>query len=142
MKYVVSLFSFLAIAAAFSVNPVVADDGNVPQSVLADLGLAGMKTVSDAEGMQVRGMSSNAMSMGLSLVTGLLIDPATKSFVFGVDANAAMASAENAGLQVLSTARHIQASSVNLNLTVTTNTSFFTGVLTGGAGGSGFASGQ
>ena len=136
MKYV---FAALLTVSSFAAPAFAAD---VPQSTLAELGLAGIEIVSDAEGMQVRGMSANAMTMGTSLVSGLLIDPATKSFIFGTDANAAMASAENAGLQVLTQATHTQESAINLSLNVTTLTSTFIGTLVGGAGGSGFASGQ
>ncbi len=101
-----------------------------------------MEQISDSEGLQIRGMSAGAMSMGTSIVSGFLIDPATKSYVFGTDVNGAMSTAENAGLQVYTAAGHTQASSLALNLNVTTAISSFVGSLTGGAGGAGFAFGQ
>ena len=139
MRYAFCLTTVLACLLAV---PALADDGNVPQSTLNALGLAGMQTVSDQEGMQVRGMSGRARSMGLSLVTGLLIDPATSSYVLGVDTNAARSSAQNAGHRVRTEASHMQASTVDLSLYVETHTgvhSVFYGYLVGGAGGSGMA---
>ena len=139
MKYIFSVASAMVVLMA---SQAFAGDTRVPQATLDTLGLAGLETVSDEEGMQVRGMSASAMSMGLSLVSGLLIDPATKSFIFGTDANAASATAENAGKQVLTQASHIQSSSLNLSLNVTSVGGAFNGVLFGGAGGSGTAAGQ
>ncbi len=139
MKHVFSVASVMVVLMA---SQAFAGDTQVPKSTLDSLGLAGFETVSDEEGMEVRGMSASAMTMGLSLVTGLLIDPNTKSFVFGADANAAMATAENAGKQILTQASHNQASSVNLGLDTTTAGGFFVGTLFGTAGGSGMAAGQ
>ena len=139
MKYALSL---AAILASLSAAPALAADGNVPRFTLDIFGLVGMETLSSEDGMQVRGMSGNAAAMGLSLVTGVLIDPATNSFVFGVDTNAAASSAENAGLQVLTQASHVQASAASLSLDVTTSTSTYSGVLIGGAGGAATASSQ
>ncbi len=139
MKYIFSVASAMVVLMA---SQAFAGDTRVPQATLDTLGLAGLETVSDEEGMQVRGMSASAMSMGLSLVSGLLIDPQTKSFIFGTDANAASATAENAGKQVLTQASHLQSSSLNLNLNVISVGGAFNGVLFGGAGGSGMAAGQ
>jgi hypothetical protein len=134
--------SLAVVFAALVAAPVLADDGNVPQPTLNVLGLAGMETLSDAEGMHVRGLSGNAHTQGLSLVTGLLIDPATKSYVFGTDTNYAHADAENAGCMVFTWAEHEQASGVALSLDVTTLTSDFSGILLGAAGGFGYAASQ
>ena len=139
MKYALSL---AAILASLSAVPALAADGNVPRFTLDVFGLVGLETMSSEDGMQVRGMSGNAASMGLSLVTGVLFDPDTNSFVFGADANAAASSAENAGLQVLTRASHEQASGASLSLDVATLTSTFSGVLIGGAGGAATASSQ
>jgi hypothetical protein len=132
----------LALVAVLMAAPVFAGEGHVPQSTLDSIGLAGMETLSDADGMQVRGMSGNAHTQGLSLVSGLLIDLGTKSYVFGSDTNYAHATAENAGLQVLTQASHIQASSLVLSLNVTSVQGIFSGLLRGAAGGSGMASSQ
>jgi len=131
-----------ALVAVLMAAPVLAGDGHVPQSTLNAIGLAGMETLSDAEGMQVRGLSGNAHTQGLSLVSGLLIDLGTKSFVFGSDTNYSHGSAENAGLQVLTQATHIQASGLALSLDVTSPQGIFSGLLAGIAGGSGTASSQ
>ena len=136
MKYAATL----AVVLSFSAVPAFAEDGNVSESALQSLGLADIQSMTDEEGMEVRGMSGSAMAMGLSLVTGLVIDPATKSFVFGADANAAMSTAENAGKQIFTQAQTVQSSSVALSLNVVTSTSSFSGVLVGGAGGAAFGS--
>ncbi len=139
MKYALALTALLT---ALCAAPALAADTYVPQSTLSSLGLGEMEVVSDEVGMEVRGMSGSAMTMGLSLVTGLLIDPNTKSFIFGSDANAASATAENAGKQILTQASHAQASALNLSLNVTSTNGVFTGTLVGGAGGSGVAMAQ
>lgn len=140
MKHILTIATVLTSLLA---TQAFAADHRVPQATLNALGLAGMEVVSDEAGMQVRGKSGNAMSMGQSLVFGLLIDPNTKSYVFGTDANGAMASAENAGLQVLTSATHSTNSSVDLNLNTTlSGVGSFTGFLMGAAGGNGFASSQ
>ena len=68
----------------------------------------------------------------------MLITPDTKNFVFGSDANIAIATGELAGL-VDPTAAHQTLSLVGLQLGVATNAFVFNGFLVGGAGGSGFA---
>lgn len=131
-----------ALVAVLSTSTAFAGDGHVPRATLDNLGLSGMEVLSDDAGAEVRGMSGNAMAMGLSLVSGVLIDPNTKSFVFGADVNQAMSSAENAGLQVLTRAQSQQASAIALNLDVTSVNGQFIGTLVGGAGGSAFARSQ
>ncbi len=82
--------------------PAFADDGQVSRSALADLGLGGMAVVSDAAGMEVRGMSSSASAYGGSLVFGQLVYQS--NFFVASDLNGGSASAENAGLNVVSQA--------------------------------------
>jgi len=136
-----NILPITAMLVALSASQVFAGD-QVPSNALDALGLGDMQVVSDAEGMQVRGKSSSAMSMGLSLITGLLVDPDTKSFIFGSDVNAASATAENAGKNIISMVSHSQSSALNLELNILTATSVFTGSLIGGAGGMGMASGN
>ena len=59
MKKMVAL-SFALFVAVVLAGPALAGDGNVPQSTLNTLGLSGMETLSDAEGMEIRGKSGNA----------------------------------------------------------------------------------
>lgn len=83
MKFTATIatLSVLIFAGAAS-----AEDGRVPQSTLASLGLGDMQILSDDAGMDVRGMSG-ATAWGTSVVSGLLLDPNTKSFLIGTDAN-------------------------------------------------------
>jgi hypothetical protein len=134
MKFAWSVVAILG----FSAN-AFGGDGQVPKSVLAKVGLAGMETVSDEVGLQVRGRSGNVFSSGRSLVSGVLITPDTKNFVFGSDANLAIATGELAGV-VDPTAAHQTTSLVGLQLGVATNSYVFNGFLYGGAGGFGYAS--
>ncbi len=136
MKNAIAGIALLLVVGA---TPVFAEDGQVADSTLAAIGLGDMQVVSDAEGMNVRGMSSSAMSMGTSLIFGQLLDPATKSFVVGSDVNVAGSTATNGGKNIVSQASHIQGSSLGLQLNVTTLTSNFSGILGGVAGGSGLA---
>ncbi|HEX5103141.1 MAG TPA: hypothetical protein VFV87_04990 [Pirellulaceae bacterium] len=141
------VFLLLAVAA----SPALAGDGQIPQSKLQRLGLGQMQTMSDSQGMEVRGQSSGVMAGGLSLVFGILQDPANPgNFVGATDLNTAMASAENAGLQVLSTSQVTQGSAISTSLNVITPVSSFAGVLFGlggnaaapGIGGFSFGSAQ
>src|ERR1700732_3374472 len=47
----------LAAIVAFSAVPAFAGEGHVSNNSLAKMGLAGMKTMNDAQGMQIRGTS-------------------------------------------------------------------------------------
>lgn len=93
MKNVLMVLAVLAVAA-----PALAGDGQVSQSDLASVGLGQMSVMSDVQGMQVRGMSSNSQSTGLLLVSGLLFDPITGSDTRGSLALFSRGTAENAGL--------------------------------------------
>ena len=137
-----SVLAFAAVLSTLIVGSAYAGDGSVAPSTRKVLGLSSMQRMTDGQGAQVRGRSANAVAMGTSLISGLLIDPATKSFLFGASADAAMSSAENGGSQVFTQATSSNASSLNLNLTVTTGTSTYTGVLIGGAGGAAAAAAQ
>jgi hypothetical protein len=58
----------LATIVAFSAVPALAGDGQVSSKSLAKMGLAGMKTMDDAQGMTVRG-TSVAVVFGISHAT-------------------------------------------------------------------------
>jgi hypothetical protein len=131
-------FCVVTVLLCLVAAPAFARDGSVPKSTLVRLGLAGMQTVSDQEGMQVRGMSGAARTLGRSLVNGLLISPDTKSFVFGSDVNSVAAEGERAGCGIIKVG-HVHSSGVQLDLQVATEAGVFNGTLIGGAGGHGFA---
>lgn len=129
MKKTLALVLPLIVAAM----PAMADDGQVSQSALADLGLGGMAVVSDEAGMEVRGMSSNAYAYGGSLVFGQLVFGA--NFFVASDVNGGNASAENAGLNAASSASQgPQGSSIIGNLVVSNPALAFTGNFVGNAG--------
>lgn len=131
MRYAVSLAALLICLLAVS---AFADEGRVSRSTLDAVGLGGMVTMSDAEGHHVRGSGGVAATAGLSIVSGMLIDPGTKSYVWGTDTNSAAT-----GLELAYLARmdpfHIQASTISLGLTVTSSNGMFEGVLLVAAGG-------
>ncbi|HEX5103140.1 MAG TPA: hypothetical protein VFV87_04985 [Pirellulaceae bacterium] len=141
-----------ALVAMVSV-PAFAEDGHVSKATLRSLGLGGMQVMSDADGMQVRGLSSNAASGGSSLVAGQLAfnDASGTQFVIGSDFNTSRATAVNAGLNASSTSSHNQGSGLILTLGPIVNAAGlqFTGTFAGQAGqvtapgfaGSGFALG-
>jgi hypothetical protein len=52
----------LAAVIAFSAAPAFAGEGHVSTNSLAKMGLAGMKTMNDAQGMTVRGLSIAVVS--------------------------------------------------------------------------------
>jgi hypothetical protein len=112
--------------------------GEIPQGALADLGLGGMQTMSDAQGMQIRGKSSNAVVSGTSLVFGQLVAdlPTGTNFVVGSDVNHYYASSENVGLNASSTAQGSSGSRLILSLGPIggNDVLFFQGNLTAQAG--------
>lgn len=125
------------VAVCLMAGPAMA--GDVPQDALADLGLGGMEVISDAQGMQVRGKSSNAVVSGTSLIFGQLVAdlPTGTNFVAGSDVNHYYSSAENAGLNASSTAQGSQGSGLILTLGPIVGTGGllqFQGTLTGQAG--------
>jgi hypothetical protein len=58
-----SLLAFASVVA-FSVAPAFAGQGQVSDQSLAKMGLSGMKAISDAQGMQIRGLSIAVVSGG------------------------------------------------------------------------------
>ena len=66
------IFSLLALCAAV---PAMATE----PAQLSGLGLTGFEAVSEEAGMEVRGLSSNAHSSGLTTIRAFAIDPATGS---------------------------------------------------------------
>lgn len=101
-------------------------------SVAKEFGLSGLSLMSEEAGKEVRGSGGSALTHGASFVTGMLIDQKTKSYVFGVDTNAAFSSLEQAGIVHPIDPFHIQNSSLALALEVQ---NLFKGTLLGGAGG-------
>lgn len=90
---------------ALLVSSALAEDRTVSKSTLAALGLGQMEVMSDAEGLQVRGMSSNAAAFGASLSAGQMSDPRTPgNFLVLTDTNGSRGNAENAGLSIASAA--------------------------------------
>jgi hypothetical protein len=54
----------LAAVIAFSAAPAFAGEGHVSTNSLAKMGLAGMQTMNDAQGMNIRGLSVAVVSGG------------------------------------------------------------------------------
>ncbi len=79
-----------------------AEDGNVSDASLAAFGFDGMEKMSDADGLQVRGMSSSAQSSSVSFASFLVFDPATGAAFSGQAADFSRGTAENAGLNIAS----------------------------------------
>lgn len=134
VKYCLSI---VAIVMAFVTAPVSASEGHIGQATLASFGLGDIQIMSDQQGMKIRGQGGNASAMGLSIVTGFLIDPSTNNFVGGTDAQSAMANASNAGKYAPVIVSSNQESLIVLQLDVVIDgTPFFNGYLIGNSGGS------
>ncbi len=97
--------------------PAMAGDGHVPNSTLSELGLGGMQTVTDAAGLEVRGLSLGAASGGTSLVFGQLVgeNDGSTIFVAGSDVNYAGASSTKY-FGYSAEASHKQGSQLSLSL--------------------------
>jgi hypothetical protein len=141
MKYTIMLAALSGLLLTASAG---AEDGHVSHAALGSLGLGDMHALSDAEGMTVRGMSGGggfAKAWGSSIVSAVLIDPATKSFVVGSDTNGSK-SVSTGSNKKGPVAFQTNFSSVEFKLEIETDKSTFNGFLVGGAGGKSTAFGN
>jgi opacity protein-like surface antigen len=129
----------LAVVVALCAAAALAGDGNVSQGTLSALGLGGMQTMSDAEGMQVRGMASSfGMAKGTSLILGQLLTPDTKNTVVGNSTNEVDANAETTQSGVVLTVTKDHGVDLALTLDVTfADLTQYVGVIVGATGGAG-----
>jgi opacity protein-like surface antigen len=134
MRSVLALGVVLLLFAA----PAFAGDGNVPQGTLSSLGLGDMQVVSDAQGMQVRGLASSFGEVkGTSLIFGQLLTPDTKNFVVGSSVNEVDANAETTAIGALTlTKDHLVTLDLGLAVVFPDLTSY-TGLISGAATGAG-----
>jgi hypothetical protein len=61
----------LATVIAFCAVPVFAGEGRLSDQSLNKMGLAGMKTMSDAQGLQVRGLGAQAGGFSTATINGV-----------------------------------------------------------------------
>ena len=94
----------VGLLVGLSAVPALAGDGNVSQGRLKALGLSGARVMSDAQAMEIRGMSSSARATGLSVTAVVLFDPDTGSSVMDIQTFGTKSTAENGGLNNSSTA--------------------------------------
>ena len=129
----------LAVVAVLCAAPVLAGDGSVSQGTLSALGLGGMQKMSDAEGMQVRGMASSFVVVkGTSLILGQLLTPDTKNTVVGNSTNEVDANAETTQSGVVLTVTKDHGVDLALTLDVTfPDLTQYVGVIAGSTGGAG-----
>jgi hypothetical protein len=78
---------------ALGLSPVMAGEGNLSNQSLARIGLAGMKSLSDSQGMQLRGLSAQAG--GWSSTTLIAVGGATSSTNYAYAADNHSASTAN-----------------------------------------------
>lgn len=126
------------VAVCLMAAPAMA--GDVPDGALSALGLGGMQTMTDAQGMQVRGKASEAVVSGTSLVFGQLVAdlPTGTNFVVGSDVNHYYATAVSATDDAVAqgdSGSAIQLTLGPIDFDTGTFSGNFTGALVGGAGG-------
>lgn len=128
MKHVLTMAAICLVTA-----PAIG--GEVSPQTLSQLGLGELQVVSDAQGMQVRGKSSNAVTSGTSLVFGQLVAdlPTGTNFIVVSDVNHAFDTAHNHGLNAYSLAGHNHGSAAEAALIIQTSPGF-DGQLAGIAG--------
>ena len=124
-----------AVVALVVASPCFGEDA-VSKSTLSALGLGSLEVLSDAQGMEVRGMSAESFSFGASSLFGQLSDPGNPgNFVTASDVNGSRASDENAGLGADAlTTQGPQGSSIATQLDVVGTSSNFVGTVMGNAG--------
>jgi hypothetical protein len=131
----------VALLAGLVAAPAMADDGQVPAAALKAVGLGQIQTVSDAEGMAVRGKTSGFVAVrGTSLIFGQLLTPDTKNFVVASSINEVDAIGETTNVGILSASKdHLVL--IELALAVTfPDTSTYSGAISGVAAGVGSVS--
>ncbi|MEY4177639.1 MAG: hypothetical protein RLY70_1213 [Planctomycetota bacterium] len=102
------------------------------KAALKNAGLAKIQPITAREGSKIRGEGGSAITAGMSFVSGMLIDPKTKSYVFGVDTNHASTCYDVGCIAGLIDPIHSTESRLQLGLEVET---LFIGTITGGAFG-------
>jgi hypothetical protein len=102
------------------------------KAALKSVGLAKIQPITAREGSKVRGEGGSAITAGMSFVSGMLIDPKTKSYVFGVDTNHASTCFDIGCISGMIDPIHETESRLQLGLEVET---LFLGTITGGAFG-------
>ena len=146
MKKSMLIAAMVALVAA----PSLAGDGIVSKSKLRSLGLGQMAAMSDAQGMQVRGMSSSASATAVQQfsISIFLSDPVGSTSASFNGAGFGRGTAENAGLMILSTAgtfaAPVSASAGHgaFTTTIGTSTGSFSAFPAAGNLSQGFGSGQ
>lgn len=136
MRSALALVVLLVLFAA----PALAANGNVPRGVLSSLGLGDMKTMSDAEGMQVRGLATSSVRYwGTSVVSGQLMTPDTLNFVVFSSVNSVDANGQSSNVGALMlTGSHSAAISPAMTLNVTfPDTTTYSGSMVGTITGTG-----
>jgi opacity protein-like surface antigen len=109
----------LVVLAVLMVSAVPAFAEDVTDATLSALGLGGMQKASDAEGMQVRGMSSSSQNTVLTSFVLNLFDPATGASFVVEDSAFSRSTDENAGLNESSATEAVgvvQFSGVNIDI--------------------------
>lgn len=97
MKKLAGLAAALLLVS--SALPVSAADRSVSSETLAQLGLGQMRVLSDAEGMQIRGLATEAFSASSSGFSLFFQDPSSASFFQFQGANFGTGSEDNGGNQ-------------------------------------------
>src|SRR5580698_3400883 len=104
MKSLFALASVLAFAAA----PALAADGQVSDQALAKMGLGSMKSVSDAQGMHIRGLSIAVVGGYSSAYTNTRNSGAsTTNFYFAAGNHSATGATASAAGQLTASNYHI-----------------------------------
>lgn len=133
-------FSWMAVVLGLMISTTASANEPVPryrltpegEATLGQLGLTGLQPVTVEQAHGVRGTGGSAATRGHSFLAGMLIDPQTKSYVFGVDTNGGFATLSQGGLIGPIDPFHVQQSNLALSLEIE---NYFRGVLMGSAGG-------
>lgn len=122
----------LAALAVLTTLSASADDKPLNKATLKSAGLASLRPITAREGLKIRGEGGSASTAGLSFVSGMLIDPKTNSYVFGVDTNHAYTCLDVACIIDAIDPYHSLESRIALGMTID---DYFVGAITGGAFG-------
>jgi hypothetical protein len=121
-----------SIIAMLSTDRGEAAEKVMTKAALKNAGLAKIQPMTAREGNKIRGEGGSAITAGMSFVSGMLIDPKTKSYVFGVDTNHASTCYDVGCIAGMIDPVHQTESRLQLGLEVET---LFIGTITGGAFG-------
>ncbi|MBI85706.1 MAG: hypothetical protein CMJ81_21130 [Planctomycetaceae bacterium] len=143
--YQMRMRNFLALLGILLITgPAFADTDRVTQDALSALGLGDLQSISDTDGMEIRGKASAfSMVRGTTTIFGQLTTPDTQNFVVGSDVNTVHGNAENTNAAATATSAkdHLSVMGMTLGPISNNGNQIYLGNIIGSVGSAGISQG-